>query len=614
MSSTPPPYVGGLHTPRLDARQEALDTTFSQIKMAAAWKDYVRPGLRNQEVLDLFDYNDFHWNRTARFSDLQRAIMAGRYQPSNSIPTKLEKSQGVCRTIVTPSPEDALVLQCVVELILPLAIKKQPSQNAFFSRSHKSFAGSFTFGRDYIWFKQWPKFFKRRIAVASSHDWIATTDVSTFFDNVHYNHLRNMLSSLGEIEEVVLDVLFLVLNGIAWRPDYLPSNNIGLPQVQFDAPRLLAHVYLFEIDNYLRKQAGNHFVRWVDDITFAVDTKQEAKRLLRDLDILLQMRGVRLNSGKTRVLSAAEARQYFHQLKNEYLDRLRDRIAKKRKAGLSLKPEKASIKASFKSFVTKRAYGHSDKVIKRYLGLFAELNDPAAIPFCIKQLEDEPGLRDTIYRYFLKIGPTDSILRAISAYVTGPGLVDDASLCQLGKVLTDFEITPKARAYNRVRGLIAVTSKVEFINGDPYKFIFSLWLIAKYSTETRIFKFLKDFEDVWKHSEFLSRQVAACAAKLRKASNYVWLTGKIERHSFRSPLSVLTSIEHTRSFTTSVPSDIRLYILNGNSKGTYSLQRFLVTCSVLGSAKLASAEKAKLKSSLMTILKDPHYRRIVIAI
>jgi len=606
--------VGGLHTPRLEARQEALEATFSEASMKGAWKDYVRPGLRRQEVLDLFDYNDFHWNKDARFSDLQRAILLGRYKPSGSIPTKLEKSQGVCRTVVTPSPEDALVLQCIVEMILPKATKKQPSPNAFFSRSHKSAAGSFTFGRDYIWFRQWRRFSTQRMSITSSHAWVATTDISTYFDNIHYSHLRNIISSLGEIEEVLLDLLFSVLDTISWRPDYLPSSGVGIPQVQFDAPRLLAHVYLFEIDSFLKKRTQNCFVRWVDDITFAVDSRQEAKKILRDLDLLLQMRGVRLNSGKTKVLSAAQARRFFFQRENEYLNRVKARIDGLEKAGASTRALETSLGKSFSKFVAREPYGHSDKIVKRYLGHFAEIGSELALPYCLSRLDSDPGLRDTIYRYLLALGPSPRSVRALIGYLTSEDALDDASLCQIAKLLTDWEIDPKSTSFRLVRGLIDTLSRPERIQSDNYRFLAPLWLISKYSNQARLRTFLEETEEIWKHSEFLSRQAMAAAAKFRNRKHFSWMAKRVERHSFQSSLSVLSSLETLKSYTNAVPPDVRLYILNGQSKGTYSVQRFLIAMTVLGSRNLEPVPKAQLKAALLGVLRDPHYVAVVNAI
>lgn len=601
----------GLHTPRLEARKKSLNSVFSQIQMASCWKKYVRSGLRDQEVVDLFDYNDFHWFKEQRFDDLQRALIDGRYKPAYSIPTKLEKKHGVCRTVVTPSPEDAIVLQCIVESLLPKTLKKQPSSNAFFSRSHQSPDASFQFGRDYIWFRQWRVFSNTRFKIASVHDWVATTDIATYFDNVQYSHLRNIISTLDGTEEVILDILFSVLDQLCWRPDYLPSAFIGLPQVQFDAPRLLSHIYLFEIDSYLKRRIQNNFVRWVDDITFAADSKEECKVVLRDLDTLLQMRGVRLNSGKTHILSAIQARRFFHQRANENIDRWKRALDVEIAQGLSTSSTIRKASKSFHLFIENPPYGHSDKVIKRFVGLAANAKSDFALSYCVRKFEDSPELRDTIYWYFGALGPNAKILTCLENYLKKGSALDDASQCQIAKLLTDWEVDPTSSIFSRMQDLAKSMATRNFVGSDTYRFISALWMMTKYSDHAGITQFVTDTRHIWENSEFLSRQVAAASGKFRGTKMLEWFGAEIKRHSLRSPLAVLNSLNHLRSFTNSVPANVRMYILNGNQKSIYTLQRFLIAFTVLSSPKINKNYRDKLRNDLLKILSDPHYRNVI---
>jgi len=206
--------------------------------METAWKTYVRPGLRSQEVLDLHDYNDFHWSRQQLFQNLFSDICAGRYAPLPSTPIRVEKKHGVTRTLVLPSPQDCVILQCIVESLLPNAIKKQPSANSFFSRSHDFSKPEFRFQKDYIWFKRWATFSKIRIEIISTHTHICTTDIANYFDNIDYAHLRNMISAIDGVDEVTLDVLFKVLDQISWRPAHESPHFRGTrksPNLRFSA-------------------------------------------------------------------------------------------------------------------------------------------------------------------------------------------------------------------------------------------------------------------------------------------------------------------------------------------------------------------------------------------
>ena len=111
-----------------------------------------------------------------------------------------------------------------------------------------------------------------------------------------------------------------------WRPDYMPNFGIGLPQMDLDAPRLLAHTHLFEVDELFENDPDVDFARYMDDMDFGVDTIAKAKSVLRDLDLTLHTRNIRLNSGKTKIMTGADAVRYFRVRENLALLKLVDRI------------------------------------------------------------------------------------------------------------------------------------------------------------------------------------------------------------------------------------------------------------------------------------------------
>lgn len=600
----------GLHTPRLEARRGALKKVFARAKMEVAWQKFVREGLRNQQVFDLFDYNDFHFNRLKRFQDLQRAIISGRYRPTGSIPAKVEKSLGVCRTIIIPSPEDAVVLQCIVENLLHEAGKRQPSKNAFFSRSHKNNVGNFQFDSDYIWFKQWRKFSDKRMEFTSTHQWIVTTDIATFFDNVRYSNLRNIVSSFNNQHEVVLDILIDLLDGLCWKPDYVPSSKIGLPQVQFDGPRLLAHIYLFEIDAYIKAQTDDNFVRWVDDMTIAVRSRQHGKVILRDLDSLLQIRGLRLNSAKTRILSASEAAVYFQKSENASFDSIKAAFDAAKKAKTSTLAAKGAARMAFKALLASAEVGHRDKVIRRYIGLAAEMRSNFALKYVLTQFEAEPAMRESIYRYLSALGPRLDVFRGASAYLLGDDAVDDASVCHVVQTLIDWEVDRKDLLFKKLRSLAMKLCKPEFVRNNPHRFSAALALSVKYRTEGGLVSFVKRTEFVWSRSEFMARQVCAALSRVKDGAVLEWAANVIAPHAYRSAFSVIHSIRRFRDVSI-VPGDVRLYVLNGNNKTTYKIHRLLIALTVLRSSGLKPAYKASLKASILKILTDPVYRSLI---
>ena len=247
-----------VNTPRFNDRSITLESCFSIPKMKKAWK-IVKDGMRKQTLLDLHDYYDFHRNQDYLISTIQTKIIKGDYKPKQTQIIRLEKKYVVCRHIQIPSPEDALVLQTIVETLSPLIKKAQPSDKAYYRRSHKKPKNEADIDETfpYPWWELWSAFQERIYEFTSTFDYIVVTDISNYFDNISLAHLRNVISSYGNFDECLLDFLFFILEAFVWRPDYLPLSGCGLPQVNFDAPRLLGFAFLFEIDKFLDEKTSS---------------------------------------------------------------------------------------------------------------------------------------------------------------------------------------------------------------------------------------------------------------------------------------------------------------------------------------------------------------------
>lgn len=63
------------------------------------------------------DYYDFHTNQDRLIETIKTEIIRGDYKPKPPQIIRREKKYGVCRHIQIPSPEDALVLQTIVETL-----------------------------------------------------------------------------------------------------------------------------------------------------------------------------------------------------------------------------------------------------------------------------------------------------------------------------------------------------------------------------------------------------------------------------------------------------------------------------------------------------------------
>lgn len=436
------------------------------------------------------------------------------------------------------------------------------------------------------------------------------TDIANYFDNIDYRHLRNVISTVATFDEVILDVLFQVLDGISWRPDYLPSPGKGLPQVDFDAPRLLSHVFLFEIDSFLKGRTGNSFVRWVDDITIALGSVPDAKEALRDLDELLMTRGLRLNSGKTHILSSSGAAEHFWQKENGKIDSLNDQVEK---LGNTSKPP-ATLRKSIRAltdYVLEKRGGHWDKVVKRLISLLAKTRDDYLVVRTKNMLVSEPSLRESVLRYLELIGPTSKSFQALRSYLIGENALDDSSVFTAARVLTLWSVAPRSAMHLRIRKLGVELSKDVYINRSHIYFLASLWLLGKYGLRSHIYALIDQHKELWRTSSFLSRQVASMLPKFRKHAKESEIASLIEQYKHPASNSVLISLKAIGEKQANIPADLVLYAVNGKKKSNYGLERVLICLHILLSDGFPVAARQSLRSEIMKYVQDPLYLSVL---
>jgi hypothetical protein len=207
---------------------------------------------------------------------------------------------------------------------------KAPTKKSFYAPGDHQFSKVIKgHSSEYGSLNAWLSFQQTIFGFATSKKFIVVTDIANYYDTISYDHLRNILADLSLAREHALDLLIYTLSCMLWQPDYMPRVPVGLPQSNLDAPRFLAHCFLFEIDQLLLQKETIDFARYMDDIDVGVNSVAEGRTVLRDLDLALQTRQIRLNSGKTKILSETEARKHFKIRENSLIDKLADNITTK---------------------------------------------------------------------------------------------------------------------------------------------------------------------------------------------------------------------------------------------------------------------------------------------
>ncbi|WP_223294411.1 RNA-directed DNA polymerase [Geitlerinema sp. PCC 7407] len=569
--------------------------------MNKVWRKIVKQGMRNQNLLCLHDYFDYQRNYAALNLVIRDQILRHEYRPKPPHVIRLEKKYGVCRHIQIPAPSDAVVLQTLVERLSSHIKNNQPSPKAFYSRSHSNLKteedidDSFS----YQWWELWPEFQKKIYEFSTSFNYVVVTDVANYFDTISFDRLRNVLASYARFDECLLDFLFFMLDFFMWKPDYLPLSGIGLPQINFDAPRLLAHAFLFEIDKYLDGETDGNFVRWMDDIDFGVQDIESAKKVLRGLDELLLTRGLRLNLGKTKILSSEDAKKYFLPNENRYLTIMSKRINEHLEKELNIEDEKRKVRGRFKKFLDLSNAGRWEKVYKRYFTISCKTKDEFLEEYVPDLLESSPGLRENILRYYASLGVSEKRFHHLENFLESYHCLDDVAPFSVAKLLVEWKITPNSLIKNKI-----VSLAIKISNRSSSHLLSSIWLLAKYGSESELCKILDANVNVWKYSGFLSRQVAATIPRIRD-SKYKDMEKIFSETGQLESLRILYNLNEIRARPLS-KGDI-LYILHQSKSELYPLSKFLILIDILNSETIDSLNLKSLKNELLNRIKDPIY-------
>lgn len=589
--------LNSLHTERFrELRKDALSNILNRLTMIKIWRKIVRDQLRNLEIKDIYDHYDFNFNIEDRVIAIRSDILSGTYKPDSPLIYRIEKKYGICRHMVIPSPSDALILQIIVESMADEIISKQPSENAYYSRdkhSVKKLHEGVEYGVSFR--KQWKALQKKIYKFKEEKDFLVVTDLTNYYDSISLPELRKVFLSHVNANEVIVDLLFQIIEGLSWKPDYLPYSGRGLPTANLEAIRLLAHSFLFEIDEVLKRQTNDSFTRWMDDITIGVNTNKEAISTISAISDMLKSRGLALNLSKTAILDTKEAEHEFLISKNLMLDSFENDA-----------PTEKLLYKQFKTHFRDETPKHWDKVAKRYITVFGRLKSHKLLTLLPHIYLKYPGLRMNLLLYLASIGYGKRSSKAILEIFGGLSVFDDISLFKIADLLTIWKIPTTNHAKNFLDTAESKIKSLFFAQTAPSGFYALLWFKAKYSSPEDLYRFLRKFENLWKLDPFLRRQATAVLSRLLKIDNLEKRPLLIQQISSGN-MGVVSVANQIAIFESVDKIGQRLdFYLFPKNQHRYSLGKFLVLCSVLNSEKIRQ-EKAIL-AKIKNHISDPYYR------
>jgi hypothetical protein len=393
-----------------------------------------------------------------------------------------------------------------------------------------------------------------------------------------------------------------------WQPDYMPRVPIGLPQSNLDAPRLLAHSFLFEIDELLSLRSKVDFARYMDDIDIGVDSVSEAKEILRDLDLALQTRQVRLNSGKTRILTEAQAARHFKIRENLLIDKLAEKIDANRSLGKSNLREKRKIELAIRAGMRRGTFevGNGEKILKRLVNFGRPLHADMSDDLFHSLLRDWPALRQTVLNWWQnRIAPEGKLPLIVDLFSKGT-LVDDAAKMDIAVAIVSARLEKSKFVDDQIATILKCLDHT-----SSWGLYTKIWLLSKYGSDAEVMALIEKTVSLWVTQEHLSRLVAGLSPRFVGSSLRIKFEAIIRRAGNAWSASVLQFHNELSSGTIGYTA-IKAFVFakNASLPNTISHPKFLMLLSLLRNPDLAPAAVGNLKAVHSWALTDEYYAHL----
>jgi len=591
-------------------RSKDLHGVFEIENLIFTWRNVVRQQLRSLDILDLYDYYDFNFNIEDKANSIQKKILEGQYRITQPLIYRLEKKYGVCRHILLLSPSDALVLQTIVDMgLAKQLLEAQPTTRSYYSRDSqnpKKAPDSWNGEGEYGWRKKWKKFQKEIWNFSVQKKYTVVTDLANYYENIGIRELRHTISSHASVSEVILDLLFNMLEQMSWLPDYLPTSLKGLPVIDLEAPRLLAHALLYEIDEILEESTNGCFVRWIDDINFGVESFDEACITLGDTNDVLKSRGLSLNLGKTDIYTPEQVAMHFMIDTHKYLNGIEQSLSSDKNEDFRLDTDKIENEL-FNCYLDVKEKKHLkqwDKSIKRFLNIFGKLGSELLLEDAKDFFVNRPNIRKNAIYYLKALGYRKSTAKIVQSILMEARIYDDATLFYVVKLLTDWQIGVSDEDVSYVK---MISSVIGSLNDNPMTYYCLIWFAAKYFNPDEVIDLITRNEFIWKHDRFLRRQVTSITPRYIYYS-YDFAIDFLKKEvsdGMEDSASVASSINLIRELD-EIPFKLNSYLFPVRNQKIYPLPKYLILLAFLGSNAFKS-KRSFFHNKMNKILSDPWY-------
>ncbi|MHB8516210.1 MAG: RNA-directed DNA polymerase [Dehalococcoidia bacterium] len=376
-----------------------FDELLDHALLKKIWQKSLRKRLRSirfQEFElghDAMEHLAFDWELDDAIDALRRDVRSGTYRAASPEVIRAAKTLGLTRPLAFLKPRDLLLYKTIVALA-ENALLSSSKPWARFGRADTTDNGGDTLAES-GWFRSWLKRQGQVWTITENHKWLIETDVANFFPYIQVpSVLRHVLAN-STLSEDIVRLLEHMLHQFAPLNEYRISPVLGLPQENFDSSRILAHTYLKPIDSEFETEgSSNRYSRWVDDIVIGTDTKEEAVRAVRRVQIALEKLGLYPNSAKTRIVRSQAFEHDYMKSENDYLGEIEER--RKQQAPEDIALFHSHIRRHLALRTRPKAWA---RVLRRYYTASRQLRDNYLVRYSLQHIEDSPESARTIFEY-----------------------------------------------------------------------------------------------------------------------------------------------------------------------------------------------------------------------
>ena len=378
---------------------------------------------------DTLDFLDFNIDLDSNIKKLILEIESLNYHPKKPYLHQSPKSKGISRPTVGFDISDALVYRFCIEEIEDYLIEKTREIDT--SIEYAIFGGLFIKGKKNLnedtfyekIFDQYMEFQRILKKFLNSKDYVASSDISSYFENINILITKDMVRSEVEDKKEIINLLFYLLENIITRNNYEANTFNGIPQEDIDCSRLIAYYFLHRVDLEIIKFCEENnckYLRWVDDIKIFTDSEVIGKKALRTFTESLRKIGLTASVEKTEINSSAEERNNLLINENEKLDDITERMNMMLSKDESIVEAKLEAENYYSDFYKdKKDIGKSfSKVLKRFFTLFSILQSNIIFNNLETQIIKYPEIAsEKLMRYLIRNSKNKDFNRVILSII-----------------------------------------------------------------------------------------------------------------------------------------------------------------------------------------------------